>query len=481
MPPPLALALCTGFVLWLLWLERTQSKDVSAAAWIPTIWFMAILSKPLGTWFGTTGSNEAGSPLDRMFLAALTVAALAVLIRRRFNGASALGSQWALLALLGYMIVSALWSDIPGIAVRRWVRESIVVVMALVLVSEPHPKKAVESLFRRSAYILMPFSLLLIKYYPALGVDYASWSGLQMWVGVSIHKNALSIVCMIMAFYLLWALYGRWHHAGSLRMGRTGWADTVILLLGLYLLRGAEGAYSAASVATTALGVLAFAGLVWLRRIGAAVPWVLVLSLLVAVTGFGASAPVLDGANVAIFSSSLGRDATLTGRTDTWAELLPVVAGRPMLGHGFGSFWTTERRDFYQMSHGHNGYLDVLLELGFIGLLLWIGWLVSCARTLQRSLLRDYEWACLGICLLLMAAIHNTAESDFSGLAGGFTAAVVFVTWASACGESPKSYRPEMAMGGSPRRKRFASRARERRRLLAFQSGGPSVRRPGWS
>ena len=66
---------------------------------------------------------------------------------------------------------------------------------------------------------------------------------------------------------------------------------------------------------------------------------------------------------------------TLTGRTDTWAELVPVVMSRPLFGCGFGSFWTTARREFYEMSHGHNGYLDTVLELGFVGLAFYVAWL----------------------------------------------------------------------------------------------------------
>ena len=70
------------------------------------------------------------------------------------------------------------------------------------------------------------------------------------------------------------------------------------------------------------------------------------LALVVFVIGFGAAAPFVGGSNVAEFSSALGRDATLTGRTETWAALVPVVAQQPLLGCGFASFWTNERREF---------------------------------------------------------------------------------------------------------------------------------------
>ena len=415
------------FVLSLLRLERAESSGVSAAAWIPTIWTMAISGKSLGIWFGLTGSNESGSWPDQVLLMGLTVAGVAVLTRRRYDWQGTLRRNGWLLALLAYMLVSTVWSDITSIALRRWVRDSIVVIMALVLMSEPHPREALESVLRRSAYVLIPFSLLLIKYYPALGVAYAPWSGLRMWVGVSVHKNAFSCLCLVSVFFLLWALYRRWRGRATAGWSLAVWADVSVLLIALFLLKGEENAYSATSLATIAVGVSGLVGLLWLRKLKLAVSLVALLAVVTLLIGFGASAPFLGGSNVAAFSSSLGRDETLTGRTHTWAQLVPVVMSRPLFGCGFGSFWTTARREFYEMSHGHNGYLDTLLELGTVGLAFYICWLLSCARKLHGSLVEDYDWASLGICFLLMALVYNTTESAFT-LADDLIAVVVLVS-----------------------------------------------------
>ena len=120
MPPPLALLLCTAFVLLLLRVERLKSPPVSVAVWIPTLWMLAIASKPLAVWFGVTGDNESGSLPDRLLLIGLSVAGIVVLAFRRFAWSRALRRHGWLLALLTYMFVSTLWSDITLIAFRRW-------------------------------------------------------------------------------------------------------------------------------------------------------------------------------------------------------------------------------------------------------------------------------------------------------------------------------------------------------------------------
>jgi exopolysaccharide production protein ExoQ len=428
MPPPLALLLCTAFVLFLVRVERRDSAGVSAAAWIPTLWMLATVSKPLAIWFGIPGDNESGSGLDRLILTILAGAAIVVLARRRFDWVGALRPHGWLLLLLAYMCISTLWSDITSIALKRWLRELIVVVMALVIRSETNPRLALESLLRRSAYILIPFSVVLIKYYPSLGVNYAHWSGKQMWIGVTLQKNTLGRLCCIATFFLAWALYRRWRESAGAAGRRQAWPDAFVLLIALFLLKGAGNAYSATSLGALAVGAASSLALLWLRKLKSPVPLPGLLALMIFLIGFGASAPFLGGSNVASFSSTLGRDETLTGRTDTWAELVPVVQRQPILGCGFASFWTTARREYYNMSHAHNGYLDILLELGGVGLVIYALWLLSCARKFHGVLAGEYDWASFAISLLLMAAVYNATESAFNTLSVDLTAVVALAS-----------------------------------------------------
>jgi len=446
MPRQLALLLCTGFVLYLLRLERRQSEGVSSALWIPTLWVLAIASKPLGIWFGTVGDAESGSTLDRWLLTSLAVAAMVVVAHRGFDWPGALRRHGWLLALLAYMLVSTLWSDITGIAVRRWVRAAIVIVMGLAIASEANPRQALESVLRRSAYILVPFSLMLIKYYPGLGVEYARWSGLQMWVGVTVHKNTLGRLCLLSAFFMFWVLYRRWKSGPSAGSRVQVWGDVSVLLIALFLLRGAEGAYSATSLGTFAIGTALLLGLYRLSKSTLPLPRTALLALVVFLMAFGAAAPFLGGSNLAGFSSAFGRTETLTGRTETWAELTPLVERQPWVGHGFASFWTTDRREFYRMSHGHNGYLDVLLELGVVGFGLFGAWLASCARAFHASLSEDYDWGSLALCLLFMAVVYNYTESALNSPTEQMTAVVILTSMVVSHGAIRASARSHLRM-----------------------------------
>ena len=425
MPSQVALLLCTAFVLLLLREERRQSSGASAAVWIPTLWMMAIAAKPLSIWFGVAGDAESGSMLDRLVLVGLGTAGALVLARRRFDWSAALLAHGWLLVLLGFMLVSTIWSDITLIALRRWIRVAVVPVMALVLMSETDPRRALESALRRSACILIPFSLVLIKYYPALGREYARWSGEEMWIGVTVHKNTLGRLCLISAFFLLWTLYRRWSSPKSPEPRCPWWPDASVLLISLFLLKGAENAYSATSVGTLMVGIVTLLGLHAFRKLRLPSLHFALLASALFLICFGAAAPFLGGENLSTFSVAFGRNETLTGRTETWTELVPVVKRQPLLGYGFGSFWTTERREFYQMSYGHNGYLDILLELGTVGLALYVAWLLSCIWKLRKALAHDHDWGSLALSFVFMAIVYNYTESALSSLHEQMTAVLV--------------------------------------------------------
>ncbi len=435
--PELALLLCTIFVLFLLRLERKQSPEVSHALWVPTVWMLVIASKPLAIWFGTVGGTESESPLDQIFLSGLLCFGLYVLFRRRFNWSGAVKENSWLMLLIGYMLVSILWSDIPLISFKRWIRELIAVVMAFLVASEPSPRQAVQTVIRRTVYILVPFSPVLIKYFPQYGRQYAPWSGKEMWTGVTMQKNDLGRLCLIGAFFLIWTLVRRWKRR-DVPVGKYQTrVDVFLLIVTFWLLKGPPGAYSATAIAALAVGLAIFAGLLWMEKGGMHLGANTLTIMMALVMVYGVAALMLGGLGSGELSATLGRDATLTGRTEAWGRLLSSAMRQPILGGGFGSMWTPRTRAVYNISEGHSGYLDVLLELGFVGLCLVSMYLLSCLRRAHRELSHDFCWGILWICYLMMAALHNITETSFNSLASQLTAVLLFLAVSSS---EPNSY-----------------------------------------
>jgi len=259
--------------------------------------------------------------------------------------------------------------------------------------------------------VLIPFSLLLIKYFPGLGVMYGRWSGELMWVGVADQKNSAGIIFFVSAFYLFWRLLREWRMRGLRQLTTQGYADAFVLLLALYLLKGSPKAFSATSVSVFTLGVGTLSWLLWMQGRRKMVGLAILMTIVVALFLYGFGTPFGARTIGSGLLQMLGRDATFTDRDQIWAELIPIVMQRPILGHGYGGFWILATRN--QVTEAHNGYLDVMLVLGVAGAFLVFGFVVSMCRAAHAALHWDFWWGALGFCFLIMVVLHNTSEASF--------------------------------------------------------------------
>lgn len=122
-----------------------------------------------------------------------------------------------------------------------------------------------------------------------------------------------------------------------------------------------------------------------------------------------------------LIANSFGKDLTLSGRTILWAAVWEMIQRQPWLGYGYAGFWQGMNGESayvwlatgWKMNHPHNGFLGVLLDLGFVGLFLF---LVSFIQNLYRSLLllrfTDTATAFYPILSLFFLFISNLTETS---------------------------------------------------------------------
>ena len=120
----------------------------------------------------------------------------------------------------------------------------------------------------------------------------------------------------------------------------------------------------------------------------------------------------------------LGRDVTLTGRTDIWEAVLKLGTN-PLIGSGFQSTWLTEKgaalADEFHIPHAHNGYLETYLHTGIMGVLLLLTVLYSAGRTASRNLSAGTISGSFFFAFFLSGVLYNYTEVAFdSGNIIGF-------------------------------------------------------------
>jgi len=418
LPPWLALFLTLAFIVFLFRRDIRERPNVSGALWLPLLWLVLTCSRSFSEWLYIFGlplrggaSNEEGSPVDACFFYAMATAGLFVLIKRQVSLSEVLQRNGWLVAFIAYCFISVVWSDYPLISFKRATKIFGHPIMALIVLTEPDFEEALRRLMKRCAYVVVPISILWIRYYPRLGLSYDDWSGMQVIQGIGFGKNSLGADCLILGFFFFWHLLQTWRTERNTERRNELWLTAGFLIGSLYLLRLSHSATSTICLFVAIL-IVVFVGIRPRIKnfIGTYMLAALVL-LVAAQLAFGISGSL---------SESLGRGSGLSGRTDLWAHCLEFQSN-PILGAGFEGFWFPERRDkiaaFY---HGwkpggaHNSYLDIYLELGLIGLSLLIGLFIAIFWKIRRELFRNFEWGRYRLGLLAAIVLRGWTESTFT-------------------------------------------------------------------
>jgi exopolysaccharide production protein ExoQ len=418
MPPRLAALLTWTFVFFLFRRDIRERPNVTGALWLPLIWMLIICSRAVTQWLDIFGvhvggaSLEEGSPLDAFVYFALIAAGIYVLSRRRVSLAEFTRNNGWLMAFLLFGFLAIAWSDFPFVAFKRWTKVLGHPIMVLILMTEPDPEEALRRLMKRCAYVIVPVSILLIKYYPEIGRNASPWATASMNNGIAQGKNLLGADCLILGFFFFWHLLQTWPtEKGKTR--RNELLLTVGFLIAIWwLLRVAESSTATLSLIVSVLAVLLLGRRFVNRRLIGAYVLAGVVIYFVAEVTFGVSS-VLIGV--------LGRDSTLTGRRDLWDQLLDFHTN-PIAGVGFESFWLGERLRqigelyWWQANEAHNGYLETYLNLGAIGVFLMIGCMIAAFRKSRLELLRNFEFGRYRLGFLAATVIYNWTESAFRSL-----------------------------------------------------------------
>jgi exopolysaccharide production protein ExoQ len=422
------LIFCAVLVALLLYIERKGNPSATLALWIPTIYMLILGSRPVAQWFENTAifnpsSVEAGSPLNRVVLTTLLVLALIILFGRKTECSRILRDNFALVSLYIFVGLSILWSDQMFLSFKRWVRLIEVIPIAMVVLSERAPLAALESIFRRCAYVLIPFSIILAKYYPNIGVHYGRWSGMLAWNGVTLTKNALAQLCLVSSFFIIWSFIRYWRMENVSKPIFRTLADGLIFVMAVYMLFGGPGGFSATSTANYLFIICCVILLYKMGKYSGQMATILICSVVTIWLLL-----IFSESFISTITPLLGRDETFTGRTDIWAMALRDAAPHPVLGTGFGSYFATDNEFSNTFGYtGHNGLLDIYVELGVVGVLILLGFLLSFYRKVRYVLDQSLDWGVFGICFLIISLLANFTESLFLKSSSYIWASMIFL------------------------------------------------------
>jgi hypothetical protein len=415
MSSSLALLLWFVLLLGLFWFDRAGKPKSSPALWVPLIWFFFLGSRTPSMWLGVSSGSSAqameeGSPLDRTIFLLLTVAAALILASRSFQWRKFFAQNSALVFLWGFALLSVIWSDYPLVTFKKWFRDAGVYMAVLVVLSDPRPLEAMRTVLRRLCYLLIPLSIVFVKYLPYMGKTFSDW-GSQEYTGVSTSKNMLGVLCLVSAIFFFWDTVTSWHERKKVRVRRVLLVNVAFIGMTLYLLNLSDSKTSTICLGIGCLMIASAHCNLGRRHTG----WIKVLApasfllYLFLTLGFGMGAQL---------SQAVGKSGNMSDRTHIWEVLLKVPIN-PVLGTGYQSFWIGPRvkwiwskLDGDDVLEAHNGYLQIYLDLGLVGLVLISTFLIATYRNICKRLKPLTNLASLSLGLWTLLLFYNVSEAS---------------------------------------------------------------------
>ncbi|GAP95440.1 O-antigen ligase family protein [Leptolyngbya sp. NIES-2104] len=315
--------------------------------------------------------------------------------------------DWVLWILTLLVLFSFAWSDFPEWTLLANREMAQMTCFGLYIATRFSLREQVK-LYALTFTIGAIASVLFAVGLPSVGLDV---DHVGAWRGIYGHKNTFGSM-MVMAFLAFFALpverpRDRW-------IKRIGIGSTAALIL-------LSTSRTALVLAVTLLALMLF-----YRHYRWRGKRSIVLGSLGVLIGGAAIVTVLT--NWVALLTALGRDPTLTGRTYIWKVSLDYLLDRPLFGFGRSAFWSPDSpypraissylSQAFRAPHAHNGFIEIALDVGLIGLTLFLICYVSgFIKALMRAYGSKHPEHLWSLGFLTFLALNNMTESYMLRLA----------------------------------------------------------------
>lgn len=225
------------------------------------------------------------------------------------------------------------------------------------------------------------------------------------WKGIFIHKN---ILAFNMVFSSLICLFYAKSHKGLKRV-----LSILFMLLSMVLL------YKSGSTTGLLICIASFVSFFSLYKTFKFNKYLL-FSIFFFIGAFLLITGSLVSQNITSIFAFLGKDPTMTGRTVLWGEAIKSILQKPIFGYGYQGFWHSSYSAHIDrllnweagIPHAHNGFIDIGLQFGLVGgllfLLMFVNTLILSVKFIRRG--KDF-YTFLPFIFLFITILYNISET----------------------------------------------------------------------
>lgn len=306
-----------------------------------------------------------------------------------------------LIALCLFCLLSSVWSLVPSISFRRATLQTMIMFCVVIATTSLKRPEQAFLIVYRVANIVLFFEFIML--FNPHGFDEAG-----LFRGIHIHKNVLGLIAIISTFFGVWLRYngnGKFKSFNNLFF-IVSWIFFLIL------------SFSKTSMGLAfAAPIISFGSLGICRRLGIGLGSL----LLVGLSGVFMVFCVLTIAGIDVIDELIKviKDISFTGRDYIWHFIFIKMRGNWLGGYGFGGFWdigpqspSVKYGSFISiLNQAHNGYLDLLLNIGMAGATLYFAYIGYFLYLIDKY--KNSASGIVSMCwlILVFSLLHNFTET----------------------------------------------------------------------
>ena len=320
------------------------------------------------------------------------------------------------LAFVVLATLSVLWSIEPSFTIRRIRRLYTIAAVCIGFTVIGWNATRFQSMLRNLLTAICLASLIFVKLDPQLAIHWVPDHPelYNAWHGITVGKNILGSLASTATVLWIHALLSRQQHWLMCLAGAS------LAIVNLF------GTKSSTSLMATIFAVMFM--LLLLRSPGAMrriMPYVVTIFAGVILIYALAVLRLVPGLEVVLAPITLitGKDLTFTGRTDIWYVLGLHIHFHPWFGTGYGAYWIGPnpsspsydmvRQLYFYPTEGHNGYLDVINDLGYVGLITLLGYFYVYVRQSLDLMKVDRYQGALYLTLIFRGFLADMSETHW--------------------------------------------------------------------
>jgi O-antigen ligase len=398
-----------------------SSERMKVAAKLYTVGVLTFSTGAFGTLLVNTADPAqlaAGSPIVKAVWGFVYAVTIISLVAKRREAIVLIRNNKALFALVGLTLASVLWSLDPMSTLHQGALTLLTLLFAMDLSIRYNLPQQI-TIIARILIVLVLLSVVAEVLLPGFIPNGVATAHDEVpWHGVFAFKNEFArYVCIGVAACL----------AMPHRSNRFA---TAAVAIGAILAVVSKSVSSVGYLAATVALFLGLPILKWAPRRR--------LMMLGSLAILATATTVFVSVNLAELTYLVGKDPTLTGRTDLWNYSLQDIYAKPLLGYGYQAFWAKQSQPAWrireaihweQAPHSHNGYIETALATGLVGLIcffLALGVLFKRAYVLFMTGSEYYRrWPLM---YLFLATIYGMTEAGTVG--GNSVAWILFCSLA---------------------------------------------------